>query len=57
MAIDRGAEMARFLPNNWSYRLVAQYGASLGPSDHEYHERFRQAIRYRSSESTITDFC
>ena len=52
MAIDRGVETARFLRNGWSYRLVTQYRASLGPSDYKYHERFRQAMRYRSSEST-----
>ena len=45
MAIDRRAQTARFLQNCWSYRLAARYRASLGPSDHEYHERFRLQLQ------------
>ena len=30
--------MARFLQNGWGYRLRVQCGASIGPSDNEYHE-------------------
>ena len=52
MATDPGAWMARFLHKGCWYSYVAQYGVTIGPSDHEYADKFCKTAHLWSSDST-----